>query len=477
MLLFLYFWTTINRNSMLLNLIRSRLFLIGVVLIGIGCNNVEHDPRPNILLLFADDMGYGDLGSTGSPDVKTPHIDALKHHGLSFTQAYVSAPQCSPSRAGLMTGKYQQRFGHEANAELPFVQTFGLDTGQKTFARFMKDEGYRTLGFGKWDLGSIPSATPWTRGFDHFFGHYAGARSFYVEPDEPRYQALRKSDNDKGGYQGYLTNLITQDAIEQMERSVGGKPWFAFMSYLNPHWPMEPTPEDLKAFSHIPDRHRRIFLALMKNMDDSVGDLVAHLKETGQYDNTVIIFLSDNGGPTGKPRPHPNAKMTYGKNTSVNDPFRGVKGEVFEGGIRTPMYLQWPAKIPKSIYSRPVISLDLLPTCLAIAGGVPDRKLDGVNLIPFITGEVKSDPHDDLYWRWFRNWAIRRGQWKLVAVDHDERYLFNIANDKEETIDRKHEYPTVYRNLMTSLKQWDDQLQPAKWRYPEQTQVLSIALE
>ena len=452
------------------------LFLISLGIL-LGCNTtVEDDPRPNILLLFADDLGYGDLSSTGSSDVKTPHIDQIKENGINFIQAYVSAPQCSPSRAGLMTGKYQQRFGHEANAELPFVQTFGLDIHQRTFARFMKNEGYRTLGFGKWDLGSIPSATPWTRGFDYFFGHYGGARSFYVKPKEARYQGLRKSDSDKGGYQGYLTDLITDDAITQMHRD-DGKPWFTFMSYLNPHWPMEPKPEDFEEFSHIPDIHRRIFLALMKNMDDSVGKLVAHLKATGQYDNTVIIFLSDNGGPTGKPRPHPNAEMVYGKNTSVNDPFRGVKGEVFEGGIRVPMYLQWPQKFKKSDYIRPVISLDLLPTCVSIAGGEVDIKLDGVNLMPYLNKEIKTAPHKDLYWRWFRNWAVRRGEWKLVVVNNDERYLFNLTKDKSETTNMIHKHPQLYKDLLTSLKQWNSELQPAQWRYPEQKQILSVPLK
>ncbi len=458
---------------------RTRFLLIVFLALSLfNCNtsNVSTDPRPNILLLFADDMGYGDLGSTGSPDVLTPHIDQLKQNGINFTQAYVSAPQCSPSRAGLMTGKYQQRFGHEANAELPFVQTFGLDIHQRTFARFMKNEGYRTLGFGKWDLGSIPTATPWTRGFDHFFGHYAGARSFYVEPQEPRYQALRKSDTDQGGYQGYLTDLITTDAITQMNRH-DGRPWFTYMSYLNPHWPMEAKPEDLEAFNHIPDIHRRIFLALMKNMDDSVGKLVAHLKETGQYENTVIIFLSDNGGPTGKPRTNPNAEMVYGKNTSVNDPFRGVKGEVFEGGIRTPMYIQWPARFTKSEYTKPVISLDLLPTCLSMAGGVPDLKLDGVDLMPYISGELKTAPHKDLYWRWFRHWAIRRGQWKLVVVNHTDRYLFNLHKDKKETINVINQYPKVYNNLLTSLVEWNNELKPAMWRHPYQVELLSQPLK
>lgn len=434
------------------------------------------DRRPNILLLFADDLGYADLGCLGSPDVKTPNIDALYQNGISFSQAYVSAPQCSPSRAGLMTGKYQQRFGHEANPELPFVQQFGLDTGQKTFARFMKDEGYRTLGFGKWDLGSIQSAVPWTRGFDHYFGHYAGARSFFVKGIEPDYQGLHHEFKDNGGPKGYLTDLITEDAISEMCRK-DGKPWFAFMSYLNPHWPMEAKSEDLEEFEHIPDLHRRIFLALMKNMDDSVGHLVQHLKETGQYDNTVIIFLSDNGGPTGADRSEPSAEPEYGKNTSLNDPFRGVKGDVFEGGIRTPLFIQWPKKYQKSKYKKPVISLDLLPTCLAIAGGKPDRKLDGVNLLPYINGKIKEPPHKELYWRWFNKWAIRRGQWKLVIVDHEKRFLFNLAKDKEETKNLIKKNPKIYSNLLTSLKEWNSELQPARWRYPQQTQLLSRPLE
>ena len=429
------------------------------------------------MLLFADDMGYGDLSCMGSPDVKTPHIDEIYSNGLNFTQAYVSAPQCSPSRAGLMTGQYQQRFGHEANPEKAFIQQFGLDKSQKTFAKFMKDAGYRTLGFGKWDLGSIQSAVPWTRGFDHYYGHYAGARSFYVQPNEKDYQGMHRAYKDVRQDQGYLTDMITQDAINNLTRDKDGEPWFAYMSYLNPHWPMEPKPEDLKEFSHIKDVHRRLFLALMKNMDDSVGALIQHLKDTGQYDNTVVIFLSDNGGPTGQPRAMPNDTLQYGKNTSVNFPFKGVKGQVFEGGIRTPMFIQWPQTFTKSNYNAPVISLDLLPTCVALTQGKIDRKIDGVNLLPYINQKLKGKPHKNLYWRWFNNWAIRRGKWKLVIVDHNKRFLYDLSKDKGETTNLRGSNPDIYNSLLTDLKQWNNELQPAKWRNPAQVQMLSRKLE
>ncbi len=442
----------------------------------LSCNNVDNDKRPNILLIFVDDLGYADLSIQGSEDCYTPNIDKLAKEGIQFDQAYVTAPQCSPSRAGLMTGRYQNRFGHEANAELPFVEKFGLDPHQKTFARFMKDAGYKTYCFGKWDLGSIPSARPWKRGFDYFFGHYAGARSFDCEKQNSEYAKLRKHPNDKFTYKGYLTDVITDDAIGQLNREYG-KPWFAYMSYLTPHWPMEAKQSDLAKHPMTDDLHRRAFLAMMSNLDQNVGKLLSHLERTGQTNNTMVIFLSDNGGPTGKKRDDPAAEFEYGMNTSLNHPFKGVKGDLFEGGIRTPLFIKWPEQFEPQSYPHPVISMDLLPTCLAIAEGDLDRKLDGKNLMPFLKGENTAKPHQTLYWRWFNKWAIRHNKWKLLIVNHDNRYLYNLEKDPYETTNLINEHPKTYKHLLSSLKKWNSELKPADWRYPEQVKILSRQLQ
>lgn len=457
--------------------LRSWLLILLLICGLFSCNNVDLDLRPNILIILADDLGYADLSIHGSKDCLTPHIDLIAKEGIQCQRAYVSAPQCSPSRAGLMTGRYQQRFGHEANPEKPYVQTFGLDQSQKTIASFMQESGYNTQFYGKWDLGSIPSAQPWTRGFDYSFCHYAGARSFHSGlRKEGSYPRLRKSPDDKSIYKGYLTDLITDDAIVNLER-VNGEPWFAFMSYLNPHWPMEPKQTDLDNHTDTKDLHRKTFLGLMDNLDQNVGKLLAHLEESGQVDNTVVIFLSDNGAPTGKPRKSNDAKLEYGKNASLNDPFRGVKGEVFEGGIRTPLFIKYPQKLSPGSYPHPVSSLDLLPTCLALADGKLDRKFDGKDLMPYLTQEKTGKPHATLYWRWFNNWAMLHNKWKLVIAGHNNRMLFDIEKDPYERNNIIKQHPVTYQRLLTSLKKWNSQLKPADWRYPAQEKLLSIELK
>jgi len=456
------------------------LIFVFFLLIFSNCSQEEYQTdRPNILFILVDDLGFADLSIHGSEDVLTPNIDSIAVNGMQFDQAYVSAPQCSPSRAGIISGIYQQRFGHEANPEVPFMETFGLEPKIKTMATHLKNEGYQTFGFGKWDLGSIPSAQPWNRGFDYFYGHYAGARSFFAKQEEKGYAAMIDNKGYIGQKSGYLTDLITHKAIKTIKNSNRNKPWFAFMSYLAPHWPMDAKKDHLNVYSHIPDLHRRTFCAMMHSLDENIGRLLSFISSEGIDDNTIVVFLSDNGGPTGRDRINPEEAFQYGKNASRNDPFRGVKGELFEGGIRIPFFIKWPGVLKKgSRYVKPVISLDLLPTFLGMADAdnIP-VDIDGVNLVPFITGENTKRPHDVLYWRWFNQWAIRINQWKLVIVDHDKRYLFNLVNDLEETSNIISEHPHTYQQLLSSLKHWNNELEPARWRYPEQEKILSRKLE
>ncbi|MBM4093147.1 MAG: sulfatase [Planctomycetes bacterium] len=395
-------------------------------------------PKPNIIVILADDLGYADLGCQGSKDVVSPQIDSIAANGVRCTAGYVSAPQCCPSRAGLMTGRYQNRFGFETNGQ---NQKGGLPLSERTMADRLKAAGYVTGLVGKWHLGDSETRRPLQRGFDEAFWHPSGGVLF---PD-------KKTGFISNLYRGaepvqekmYSTDAFGREAAAFIERHQR-EPFFLYLAFIPPHWPMEAKPEHLAQFAHIPDLHRRTMLGMMASLDENVGRVLTKLRETKLEENTLIFFLSDNGGPTGKPRPQPDADFEFGQNTSKNDPCRGVKGDLLEGGIRVPFLVQWRGRIPAGkTYDQPVISLDILPTALAAAGVTPqpDWKLDGADLLPFFTGEKETAPHDTLYWR-FRfpstkpaehRWAIRQGDWKLVKNGTEPVSLYNLATDIGET--------------------------------------------
>ena len=456
-------------------------FYVFILFILFNCSPKEKNQsgQPNILFILVDDLGYADLSCHNSPDVLTPNIDAIADNGILFTDGYVTAPQCSPARAGILTGKYQQRFGHEANPEIPFVEKFGLDPDQKTMPEYLKEIGYTTIGVGKWDLGSIPSARPWNRGFDHYFGCYSGARSFWSSENEPFYPALRTGDNELYSNPGeYLTDLFTNKAMEYIKNSDSNKPWFAFLSYTAPHWPMEAKEKDLNKFKHVQDLHRRTFLAMMWSLDENIGHVISMLKNSRQIDNTLIVFLSDNGGPTGKPRANHTDAFEYGKTTSLNTPLKGVKGDVFEGGIRVPMLIQWGDHLPKGInYSEPVISLDLIPTFVAAGSNksLLDSKLDGIDILPYLKGEKMPERY--LYWRWFNQWAVRKGNMKLVKPNLQTEFLYDLSKDISEQNDIKRQFPKIRKELKQEMIKWNDELQFPMWRYPKQIKILSQPLK
>ncbi len=422
--------------------------------------------RPNIVLIAADDLGYGETGMQGNREIDTPHIDALAAGGVRFTSGYVTAPVCSPSRAGLLTGRYQQRFGHELNIlgpnhEQPHV---GLPLSETTLPERLRAAGYRTGMVGKWHLGSVPPFHPQRRGFDEFFG-YIREGHFYVGPraaahhdhlrsDEPTYDqenpVLRGSEPVEEP--DYLTDAFTREALAFIDRH-RREPFFLYLAHSAVHSPMQAVSPYWDRFARITDPHRRTFAAMLAALDASVGAVMGRLRALGLERDSIVAFVSDNGGPT--------AELT-----SSNRPLRGGKGNLYEGGVRVPMLLRWPAALPGGLaYDRPVTALDLVPTFLR-AAGLPvggGAALDGVDLVPFLTGRAPGDPHEHLYWRYGRRHAIRRGRWKMVVQGSASPELYDLKRDLGESSDRAAENPDVVRALEAALAVWTAQLRNPSW--------------
>lgn len=335
--------------------------------------------KPNIVLIVADDLGYGELGIQGSPDIPSPNIDSIARNGVRFTNGYVSCPVCSPTRAGLATGRYQQRFGHELNPgpALQAEDIFGLPLTETTLANRLKSQGYATGMFGKWHLGYKPEFHPQKRGFDEFFGFLGGAHS-YVDPLGDKANPILRGTQPVDEKE-YTTNAFAREALSFIDRHQR-EPFFLYLPFNAVHAPLQGLEQYLAKFASIKDEKRRTFAAMHACMDDAVGRVLKMLRDTKNEENTLVFFISDNGGPT------PST-------TSRNDPLKGYKGQVLEGGIRVPWLMQWKGHLPAGkVYENPAISLDIHPTAVAAAGGsIPaDAKLDGVNLLPFLTGSAKG---------------------------------------------------------------------------------------
>ena len=343
--------------------------------------------KPNILVIVADDLGYGELGCQGWKDIPTPHIDSIARNGVRFTSGYVSCPVCSPTRAGLMTGRYQQRFGHEFNpgpVELA-SDTFGLARDETTLAERLKAAGYATGLVGKWHLGTREGFRPTERGFDEFFGFLGGSHP-YLSNGRRRGEIMRGTE--RFVEPDYLTDAFKREALAFIGRH-HAQPFFLYLAFNAVHAPLQATAKYRARFPGIEDEKRQTFAGMLSAMDDAVGAVLAQLHDLGLEEKTLVFFISDNGGPTPQ-------------TTSRNDPLRGTKATTWEGGIRIPFMIQWKGHVPPGkVDERPVISLDIHPTALAAAGvGLPtEKKLDGVNLLPFLEGSSAALPHEFLFWR------------------------------------------------------------------------------
>jgi len=443
-----------NLFFILSNLMIRSTLLPWAVALAVLCNavsaNAAAPPRPNILFIVGDDMGYADVGFHGCKDIPTPHLDGLAKSGVRFTSGYVTGPYCSPTRAGLLTGRYQQRFGHEFN---PGGAATGLPVTETTLADRLKTAGYVTGLVGKWHLGSQESMHPQRRGFDEFFGFLGGAHSYF----------------DAGGIlrgttpvqeMDYTTDAFGREAAAFIERH-RGKPWFLYLSFNAVHTPMHATDDRLAKFPAIADKQRRTYDAMMLAMDEAIGAVMQKLAQTGQDKHTLVAFISDNGGPT-----MPGVTV----NGSVNTPLRGSKRTTLEGGVRVPFLVSWPGRVPPGVFAPPVIQLDLAATALAVAGLdlKPEWKLDGVNLLPFLDGERAGAPHDALYWRFGQQTAIRAGDFKLVRYDSNAdtlsgvrnqpvtaARLYDLARDIGETQDLAAAMPDKVKELQSKWDAWD----------------------
>ncbi|HYR58728.1 MAG TPA: sulfatase-like hydrolase/transferase [Chthoniobacteraceae bacterium] len=423
--------------------------------------------KPNILVILADDLGYGELSCQGfSKEIPTPNIDSIAQNGVRFTSGYVSGPYCSPTRAGFMTGRYQQRFGHEFNpgpAESA-VPNFGLSLDEKTIGDRLKAAGYATGWFGKSHLGYLPPFHPLKRGFDEYFGFLGGAHSYLDAAGDPHNPILRGTEPVSNI--DYTTDAFGREAVSFIERHKS-EPWFCYLPFNAVHAPLESIEKYLSRFPATSDVKRHKFCAMLSAMDDAVGSVLAKLRELGQEENTLIFFFSDNGGPTAS-------------TTSGNGPLRGFKAQTWEGGIRIPWMVQWKGHIPAGkVDDRPVIQLDILPTALAAAGvpAQPEWKLDGVNLLPFVTGEKSGAPHESLYWRFGQQIAIRKGDWKLVkapggGVEPGERggvattqgaQLYNVTKDIGEKTNLADAEPEKFKELAAAWDEWNKDNVPPKW--------------
>ena len=408
--------------------------------------------KPNIVVIISDDMGYADIGCQGCKDIPTPNIDSIARKGIRFTNGYVSCPVCSPTRAGLITGRYQQRFGHEFNPGPPpggLREHVGLPLTEATMADVLKSAGYVTGAVGKWHLGLAKHFHPFKRGFDEFFGFLHGNHSF-VDSGLGTFNPILR-DTEPVDEKEYLTDAFSREAVAFVERH-RKEPFFLYLAYNAVHTPMQAPPRYKDSFTHITDKKRRIYAGMLTAMDEGIGNLLAKLRELGLEKDTLLFFINDNGGPTSA-------------NGSRNDPLRATKGTMYEGGIRVPFMVQWPGRLKAGgVYDQPVISLDILPT-MAAAGGAElpsGRKLDGVNLLPYLRGEKKQPPHEILFWRSAQNHALRKGNWKLVKMG-DETGLFNLASDIGESKDLKAEKPDVLRDIEKTYERWNSQMVEPAW--------------
>jgi arylsulfatase A-like enzyme len=421
--------------------------------------------RSNILVIVSDDQGYADTGFQGSKDIPTPNLDRLAREGLRCTSGYVSHPFCSPSRAGLLTGRYQQRFGHERNPFYnPNDHREGLPLSEKLLPAFLKSAGYVTGWIGKWHLGAAPEFQPLKRGFTETFGFIGGGHRYLDWDVNPKveYQSPIERNGRPVPVTNHLTVAFGQEAAAFVRRHQT-EPWFLYLAFNAPHTPLQPTPERLAQFTHIRSPRRRAYAAQVSLMDDAIGAALAAVRETGQGERTLVFFFSDNGGPIGER-----------SNGSSNEPLRGGKGMVYEGGVRVPFVVSWPGRLPAGKdYAWPVSSLDVFATALAVAGvAMPtDRKYDSVNLIPFLTGEKSGTPHERLFWRSERVAAVREGEAKLARQTEPQGELFDLKADVAETRNLADAQPDKAQALVATLSAWDRELAPSAFpgRAPKPT--------
>ena len=407
------------------------------------------DSKPNILIILADDAGYSDFGFMGSDEIKTPNLDKLASDGVTFNNAYVSASVCSPSRAGLLTGMYQQRFGHECNLDSDVNNSF--DPNQITIAEALKTKGYRTGLIGKWHLGDKKQNHPLNNGFDYFWGFISGARNYFYNPSEESRNSIRNvvENNSPTKFDGYLTDVLGDKAVDFIEKNhQSNSPFFLFLSFNAPHTPMQAKKEVLEKFK---DNPRKVYASMMWSMDEAIGSVINELKENGQYNNTIIYFLSDNGA-------------TSSKSSSSPFPFKGWKGNQYEGGIKTPMIMTWKNKIkPNTQFNGFISSLDIFKTSLEVSNVDKSsmKNADGKNIM--ISLNNKTIENEDLFWRKDKMATVRSGNYKLIRLNDTSTVLYNIKKNYYEDLDLKTKESNIHDSLFKKLSNWEMSLIKPNW--------------
>ena len=428
-----------------------------ILALALGSAAAHAGPKPNILVIVSDDQGYADTGFQGSRQIPTPNLDRLCASGLRCTSGYASHPFCSPTRAGLMTGRYQQRFGHEMNPNYePENAREGLPLTETLLPQHLKKAGYVTGWIGKWHLGATPAQTPQARGFDETFGFLGGGHQFQNwKVGAGEYVIPLRRNGEPVAVPPHLTSQFGAEAASFVSRHPD-QPWFLYLAFNAPHSPEQPTKEARARFADVPGT-RGDYCAQVSMMDDAIGNVLKALEDSGQRGRTLVFFFGDNGGQT-----HPST-------CADNGPLRGAKGEVYEGGVRVPYVVSWPDRLPAGKdFGQPVMSFDAFATALAAAGAAmpSDKTYDSVNLTPYLAGETKGAPHEQLFWRVGGGvkYGLRQGDWKLVRGKDKSPELYNLAQDLGEQHDLAAAEPERLKQLLTALDEWDRTLVPPAFR-------------
>ena len=450
---------------------KNTIFLICLFLF--SCNSLKNE-LPNVIIIFADDLGYNDISFHGTSDISTPNIDNIGNNGVFFTSGYLTTPFCSPSRDGLITGRYPDYFGYGRNILFaPKDANMGLPISEFTMADLFKTKDYKTGVIGKWHLGAHESLRPNKRGFDEFFGHLTGGHRYLPEEltlqDETEVKAHNQAyrtkilrNNIRVEIDEYLTDEFSNEAVKFIENN-SDKPFFLYLPYNAPHGPIQAPDEYVDRFPNIKNPLRKIYAGMISSMDDGVGKIVDKLKEENIYDNTIVFFLSDNGAP----------KKRWTEKDGANSPFSGYKGsDLGEGGVRTPFFMQWPNKIEaKTKYDNPVSSFDIFATIKSIIN--PDLKLPnqihGKNILPYVLGEKAGVPHESLFWkingdfkivdndtiRGKDRFAVRYKNYKMIIDKEGNNFLYDLDNDISEKNNIASEFPQIASELRQKIDDWN----------------------
>ncbi|MFY0626590.1 MAG: sulfatase-like hydrolase/transferase [Reichenbachiella sp.] len=424
----------------------------------------EQRSKPNIIVILTDDQGWADVGFNGATDIPTPNLDNIAAQGVIFKNGYVSHPYCSPSRAGLLTGRYQARFGHDCN--IPYKgehdASIGTPSSEKMISEALKEQGYRTGAIGKWHVGDHPDVQPLAQGFDEWFGFAGGGMNYWGTPSTPNKTVLRNGVEVPTEELTYLTDDFSNEAVKFIKES-GDSPFFLYLAYNAPHSPDHATKKYLEKSKHIEYGGRSVYAAMVNAVDAGVGKIDSTLIANNLKENTIVVFLSDNGGR---------------KEHADNRPNRGHKGMLFEGGIKVPFMMSWPSGLKgNQVYDNVVSSLDLFPTFLDAAGVdfKVEKQLDGTSLLPYLSGENSSKPHELLFWRSVGGfeYAVRKGKYKLYKSAYKAKtLLFDLEVDSYERNDISDQYPKIIAELQQAYTIWDaDNLEPG-WVDPHPENVL-----